>query len=205
MAIEFEIKLALPRYLKNRTIESAISAVEGVTLGCWSEHMQENTYFDSSDGAVRQARIALRHRRVDGRHVVTVKTAAPGGARHEWESDFDGADIPRALKSLDISIPLPPVEDIISGKTALVPIARTDYLRRCCEARYRGCTVEIAIDRGVLRRGDIRRSFTELELELVSGSEEDVRQLAELVRTRLGLRYELRGKLSRAMNLRKRK
>ena len=65
--------------------------------------------------------------------------------------------------------------------------------------------MEIAIDRGVLRRGDIRRSFTELELELVSGSEEDVRQLAELVRTRLGLRYELRGKLSRAMNLRKRK
>ena len=51
----------------------------------------------------------------------------------------------------------------------------------------------------------IRRSFTELELERVSGSEEDVLQLAELVRTRLGLRYELRGKLSRAMNLRKRK
>lgn len=205
MAIEFEIKLALPRYLKNRTIESAISAVDGIVLGSWSEHMQDNTYFDSSDGAVRQARIALRHRRVDGRHVVTVKTAAPGGARHEWESDFDGADIPKALGELDISIPLPPVEDIISEKTTLVPIARTDYLRRCCEVRYRDCTAEIAIDRGVLRKGDIRRSFAELELELISGNEEDVRQLAEIVRTRLGLRYELRGKLSRAMNLRKRK
>ena len=205
MAIEFEIKLSLPRYMKNRVIESAISSLEGVSLGAWSEHMQENTYFDSSDGAVRHARIALRHRRVDGRHVVTVKTAAPGGARHEWESDFDGTDIPKALHDLNISMPLSPVEDIISGKTGLVPIARTDYLRRCCEVSFRNCTAEIAIDRGVLRKGDIRRSFAELELELISGDEEDVRQLAELVRLRLGLRYELRGKLSRAMNLHKRK
>lgn len=201
MAIEFEIKMVLPIRMRSVRIERAIAAIDGVTCGPWSDHLQENTYFDSSDGAVRRARIALRHRRVDGRNIVTVKTAAPGGTRHEWEADFDGEDIPTALASLHIPEKLPPVEDVIAGRTRLVPIAGTDYVRRRCEISRGELRVEAAIDRGELKRGRLVRHFAELELELLAGSEEELRQLAEQVRRRLSLRYEMRGKLSRAMSL----
>lgn len=201
MGMEFEIKLWLPLRIKNRRLEQAFAETEGVCCGPWSDHMQENTYFDSDDGAVRRARIALRHRRVDGRHVATVKTAAPGGARYEWEREFDGQSLRQVLGEMELSVCLPPIEDICAGRTRPVPIAGTDYLRRRCELSYRGTRVEAAIDRGVLCREEHRRRFAELELELLSGDEEHVKELAEIIRQRLGLRYELRGKLNRAMRL----
>ena len=199
MSIEFEIKLALPLRIRTARVERAFAEVSGISLGEWSDHLQENTYFDSSDGAIRRARIALRHRMVDGRHVLTVKTAGEGGARHEWEREFDGGSLAEALRGLAIETPLPPIEALIRGETEPVAIAGTDYVRRKCIARYRGSEIELAIDRGELSRPGVTRRFAELELELLEGSEEDVRDLAETVRRALALRYETHGKLARAL------
>ncbi len=203
MSIEFEIKLALPLNMKNARIERALEGIPGLSTGRWSDHLQENTYYDSENGSVHRGRIALRHRRVDGRNVVTVKTPATDGtARHEWECDFDGDSLRDALAKLPIEMELPAVKQVISGETGLIPIAATDYLRRRCEAVYMGTTAEIAIDRGVLSRGALSRTFAEMEIELIEGDQQQVRALAEEIRQRLSLRYEARGKLSRAMHLR---
>ena len=201
MGIEYEIKLRLPMRLSNLKIEKCIDGISGLTHGPWSEHLQENTYFDSSDGGLRRDHVVLRHRRVDDLHVITVKCRAETEGHHEWEGEFDGGSVIEALHGLNIEKNLPPLVDLMEERTLPVAVANTDYVRRRCDAEFRQSRMEIAIDRGELARKDRSLRFAELEIELKSGDTQDVRDLAEQIRRRLSLRYERRGKYSRALAL----
>src|SRR5690554_2672892 len=89
MSHEIELKLALgpegPDALRRHPLLATASPVRQ-RLG--------NTYFDTPDGDLEAARMALRLRRIDGRTLQTVKTRGEGGGglsrRGEWEWEVAG-------------------------------------------------------------------------------------------------------------------
>ena len=64
-----------------------------------------------------------------------------------------------------------------------------------------GCTVEIALDQGVLTGGNRELPFAEVEVELKEGSEEAAARFAEDLAARYGLMPEKKSKFARAKAL----
>jgi hypothetical protein len=66
-----------------------------------------------------------------------------------------------------------------------------------------GCTVELALDRGVLLGGGREVPLCEVEVELKAGSEEDALLFAQRLAVKYGLTQENRSKFRRALELAK--
>ena len=133
-----------------------------------------NTYFDTSDFALRQRGVALRLRRRGQRDwVMTVKggDSGPGGLaqRNEWEAptqpgvfDFSPVD-DRSLREF--------LEGIHKD---LRPVFTTDFSRVAWLLDYAGSRIELVLDRGDVRAEDssgksFRSPLCEIELELLEG------------------------------------
>lgn len=179
VATETELKLALnPRDLP-RLLEHPV-----LTGQAPRSQRLLNTYFDTPDLALMRQRIAVRERQVGRQTLLTVKTAGTsvGGLsrRGEWEGptragtlDFgalvDDAALARALKTL---------------APRLVPVFRTDFVRRSWLLQVGGAEIEVAIDQGTIRatpagsRSVHRQTLLELELELKQGPADALLDLA---------------------------
>lgn len=128
-----------------------------------------NTYYDTPDGALRAARVALRIRHTPQRRLQTLKTAGHGSGglstRGEWEWEIDTADLD--LAGLAALAPMQALgEDVLD---ALVPRFTTDFERHIWLIERDDACIELAHDRGEIRAGERRVAIDELELELKSG------------------------------------
>ncbi len=145
-----------------------------------------NTYFDTPDLALKARRMAVRERRVDGRTLLTVKTAGQSvnglTQRNEWEG-------PTQAGSLDFAalVDDPALKALLQGLHAqLVPVFRTDFSRRSWVVAHAGARVEVALDEGWISAGHSaqapegtrREPILELELELLQGPPEALHALA---------------------------
>lgn len=125
-------------------------------------------YYDTVDGELAAARVALRVRRHGGRWVQTVK-ADRGDAfeRLEWEREIDGPSPSRDA--------LPPAEDAIGallhrGFERIRPTFETDFERSTrVVAGTDGLALEIARDFGEIRCGRRRQQIREVEIEYLRG------------------------------------
>lgn len=146
-----------------------------------------NTYFDTPSLTLMQQRIAVRERHVGRRTLLTVKTAGTsvGGLsqRGEWEAPtragaFDFASLVR-------DDPLAQLLNQLAGQ--LVPLFRTDFIRRSWLLDFAGAQIEVALDQGVISTGhsvDHHKGLPgepilELELELKQGPTEALLELAQ--------------------------
>ncbi|WP_157956885.1 CYTH domain-containing protein [Salinicola aestuarinus] len=206
MSQEIELKLALdtsaPTMLDAHP-ELADCERETLTLG--------NRYYDTPDGDLEAAKVALRVRQSGNRRLQTLKTAAAsqGGlsSRGEWEWSLDGRDCNAA--GLDIAglreLGLPALEGIDLDR--LAPVFSTDFERRLW--RYREAEssgeIEIALDQGEITVGDRCLSILELELELKAGEPSSLWALTHRLcegETPLAARPANHSKASRAAALR---
>jgi inorganic triphosphatase YgiF len=156
---ELELKFSLPLSLQDSLAQGADGErVERV----WSR------YYDTPDGALARARMAVRVRRKGDRWLQTVK-ADDGDRfeRFEWERPIAGPAPERDA--------LPP-EDTPQG--AIVhrtfgqwrPLFETDFERRSrVIAPAGGLEVELAQDVGEVRCGERREPIREVELECLRG------------------------------------
>lgn len=148
-----------------------------------------NTYFDTPDLLLMQQQIAVRERRIGRRTLLTVKTAGTsvGGlsTRGEWEGitrpgsfDFAALVNDQALAS-----------SLVALAWRLVPLFRTDFIRRSWLLNFAGAQIEVALDQGSVSVGhstDAPRAaksirslpLLELELELKHGPEQALLDLA---------------------------
>lgn len=181
MGIEREIKLALPpgqadaatQYFCSRT------GTPGHDLPL------ENLYFDTPSLALTHAKMALRLRKTPDGWLQTLKTAgtAAGGLhnRHEWETPVTGPalELDVLAAACDDEAACATLRDVASELSALF---RTTFVRRLWRVSVAGSTIEAAIDRGEVTAevdGEIRRApISEVELELVDGSESALGALA---------------------------
>ncbi|GAA3900344.1 hypothetical protein GCM10022228_08510 [Halomonas cibimaris] len=180
---EIELKLAL-------TPEAADTLPCHPLLAAHAPAVQTlaNTYYDTPEGTLAAARIALRLRRMDGVILQTLKTAGHGGGglstRSEWE--WRVADDALDLAGLAALAPVQALGD--AALSRLAPQLRTDFTRRRYEIRYRRSVIEVALDNGDIIAGKRRAPIRELELELKAGSPDALWALADTLAESAALR-----------------
>jgi inorganic triphosphatase YgiF len=159
----------------------------------------ETTYYDAADGSLSARHITLRRRLENGSAVCTVKTPLDGLGRGEWETECD-----RIEDAIPILCKLGCGEDLISlTACGIIPVCGARFTRLAGTLNTEGCTVELALDRGVLLGGGREVPLCEVEVELKAGSEEDALLFAQRLAVKYGLTQENRSKFRRALELAK--
>ncbi|MBB3190743.1 CYTH domain-containing protein [Halomonas cerina] len=196
MANEIELKLALaetgPEALHHHPRLAGLPTTT-TRLG--------NTYFDTPEGELEAARLALRLRHDDTRLVQTLKTSGRGGGglsnRGEWEWEVLGP-------GLDLSklADLPPMASLGEGVLGrLTPRFSTDFSREIWWWEDDTATLEVALDLGEIRAGERTATIRELELELKDGDEAAMLDLAEILAKTVPLRPSDTSKAARGAAL----
>ena len=165
--------------------------------GVFTPIAMETTYFDTPDRALSARRITLRRRLENGKSVCTLKTPADNGGRGEWELECDNIDA--AISELCK----------LSGMTALrsltqsgvTPVCGARFTRLAKNLVLPDCTVELALDSGILLGGGREVALCEIEVEAKSGSEEAVSAFAQALAREFHLIPEEKSKFRRAITL----
>ena len=182
MSHEIELKLALgqegPEALRRHPLLAG--------LACEVQHLG-NTYFDTPQGDLEAARMALRLRRLDGRVLQTVKTRGAGGGglsrRGEWEWEVPGPGLDLAGLA---GLPPAALGDEVLAR--LEPRFTTDFQRETRVIDHAGARIEVAVDEGEIAAAGRRVAIRELELELKEGEPEALWSLAEALAGSVALR-----------------
>jgi inorganic triphosphatase YgiF len=159
----------------------------------------ETTYFDTPDSALSQRHITLRRRMENGVSVCTVKTPDGAHGRGEWELEETNIDaaIPMLCK-------LGASEELLDLTKNGVEIAcGARFTRRAKLIELTGCTVELALDEGVLLGGGRELPLREVEVELKSGPEMVAIAFAQALAKMYRLVPEEKSKFARAQKLAK--
>ena len=157
----------------------------------------ETTYYDAPDRGLSDRHITLRRRMEGGKSVCTLKTPSENGGRGEWELECDSIHtaIPELCK--------------LSGWNALA-VLTADGVEAVCGAKFTrmeklvalpDCTVEIALDRGILTGGGREIPLCEVEVELKEGTEDAAVAFARELAAEYGLQTEKNSKFRRALAL----
>ena len=163
----------------------------------WQTIAMETTYYDTPDHALSAKHYMLRSRQENGKTVCTLKTKGTGGLRGEWETQCDSvtAAIP-ALCRLGC-----PADLAVLAARGLVPICGARFTRRAGLLTFLDCTVELALDEGVLFCKEKSVPLCEIEVEHKSGSREATDAFARELADIFGLQPEKKSKFARALAL----
>ena len=188
MAREFELKYAAtPADLE--ILKKKYPHLSPITM--------ETTYYDSMDGRLSALHWTLRRRMENGVAVCTLKIPGKGFGCGEWETECD--DIHKAIPRL-LAMDAPgELKDLCAGGLKEFCGARFTRLAGYIEAE--GCTVELALDQGLLLGGGRELFFSEVEVELKDGSEDAAVAFGESLAREMGLKPESRSKVARAIAL----
>lgn len=187
MGVEFELKYAAD--------DAARRAVLGEFDG-FSPIAMESIYYDTEKGDLSARRITLRRRRENGLSICTLKMPGSGHARQEFEAESATIDA-----AIPVLCKLSGWEELPVLAASLIPVCGARFTRMVATVVLPECTVEIAVDSGILTGGDQEIPLGEIEVELKSGSEAAAVAFAEALAQRHGLEPEPRSKFRRALDL----
>lgn len=157
----------------------------------------ETAYYDTPDGALGSLRWTLRRRYENGRSVCTVKTPCPDGGRGEWETEAH--DIEAAIPELcKLGAPR---QLLLLTAGGLTQVCGARFTRLAATLAWDGCTLELALDSGVLLGGGQERPLCEVEVELKDGSDAAAVAFARTLAEKYGLIPEPKSKYRRALEL----
>ena len=187
MATEYELKFS--------ATEAVLAAIDAAYPG-GSVIEMETAYYDTPDGAMSARRYTLRRRMENGVSVCTLKTPA-GDARGEWEVECDTIEgaIPKLME-----MGAPGDLEILT-KEGLIHICGAKFTRLAKTITLPECTVEIALDKGILLGGGKTEPMCEAEVELKAGTKEACDAFAKELADRFGLVTEAKSKFARALAL----
>lgn len=205
MASEIELKLILdPAALKAFRASAVLSGASAAAGSVRPQRQRVlNTYFDTPDCLLAQARMALRLRKMGRRWLQTLKTAGTGtgglSARGEWECALPDSVLDLALFR---DTPLAALKVAPQLHELLQPAFTTDFLRtRWVIERGPGQRVEVALDVGEVRCADRTLPICEVELELLEGEPATLITLARELAQSLPLMPGLASKAERGYRL----
>ena len=154
----------------------------------------ETTYFDTPDNALSRKKITLRRRLENGKSVCTLKTPGDSFGRGEWDAEGPWCEEMVADLFARAEIPAIPI-------TELSEVCGARFTRLAREISLPDCTLEIALDEGILLAGNKTLPLREVELELKSGSDTALLAWAEEFAEKYQLKIEPKSKFRRAMDL----
>ncbi|MCU6667031.1 inorganic triphosphatase [Silvania hatchlandensis] len=161
-----------------------------------------NIYYETQDFWLRRHDMGLRIRGVDGRYEMTMKIAGRvvGGLhqRPEYNIDISQPQLELARFPTEVwpegELPATLADDV-------QPLFSTDFWREKWLVTEGNSRIEIALDRGEVKAGELQESICELELELLEGHADDVLKLARKLVTQSGLRQGSLSKAARGYHL----
>lgn len=173
MSHEIEMKLALGEMGPERLLQHPF-----LRGGVDDAQRLANIYFDTPQGELEAARMALRLRRCNDSWVQTLKTSGEGAGgysrRREWEWSVASEQLDHAGLA-----ELPPITELGADVLArLEPRFATDFERRAWRLELAEATIEVALDQGEIRAAGRRVPIRELELELKDGDPQALWSLA---------------------------
>lgn len=188
MGREFELKFRA---------QPAQQALIRQRFGEFDTISMETTYYDAPDRALSDRHITLRRRMEGGKSVCTLKTPSSNGGRGEWELECD-----------DIQTAIPELCKLSGWKQlsvltydGVVEVCGAKFTRLAKTIALPECTVEIALDHGVLTGGGREIPLCEVEVELKAGSEEAAVAFARELAAEYSLHREEKSKFRRALAL----
>ena len=191
MGIEFELKF--------RATPEQIAAVADALTGQICYYHMQTTYYDTPSGALAERFYTLRRRLENQRSVCTLKYPTDEIGRGEVEVECE--DIQQALPLLCKQSGLQELPALLAE--GIVPICGARFQRKAITVTDPGCTVEVALDQGVLFGGDREIPLCEIEVELKDGSRQAVMEYATVLARTYGLELESSSKFRRALALAK--
>ncbi len=204
---ELELKFSvLPERLQ-AVRDAMVSAAAAAGQGAQRQRLQAH-YFDTPDGALGGARLALRLRKEGRRWVQTLKaqgTSHLHRLEHEVELPTSGPAMPMLDPARHHGTEAGDrLEDALKRAGAgLPPLARygTDVRRRRLLVEADGGQVEIALDEGRILAGAESLPIREIEFELKSGEPAAMFEVAEAWRAAHGLVLAAASKAERGERL----
>lgn len=166
--------------------------------GGWIPFAMETTYYDTPTGELSAKRFTLRRRMENGTGICTVKTPAPGGSRGEWETESKNI-----REAIPVLCKLGGPEELLLYKDHLTEVCGAKFTRQAKQLTIEGCTVEIAVDAGILTGGGREMPLCEVEVELKTGNEQAAWAFAQALAVQIELQEEPRSKFRRALSLAK--
>ena len=188
MGREFELKYRASA----RQMAAIMADYEG-----FREITMETTYYDTPDRSLAPRHWSLRRRMENGVSVCTLKTPCADGGRTEWETECP--DITSAVPELCKLGAPEALKDLVSGGLDAVCGAR--FVRQAALIDLGSCTLELALDRGILQGGARITLLGEVEVELKAGSDADAVAFAQALAAKYGLIPERSSKYKRALAL----
>ena len=159
--------------------------------------VMETTYYDDPQGMLSRMHWTLRRRMENEISVCSLKTPAGKLLRGEWEIACD--DILEAVPKLcEMGAPLQLVALTVNGVRS---VCGAKFTRLAGPIEVEGAVLELALDEGVFLGGGREEYFTEVEVELKSGSEEAAVAFGTALAEELNLTEEFRSKVGRARAL----
>lgn len=165
-----------------------------------------SVYFDTEDRRLYREGIVFRIRKEGSRLVGTLKWngSSEDGMHKREEINVPVSDESK-LTTPDIQIfsqsEMCEVLEKLVGKRTLMPLMDIFYLRRQMRVDTGYSINEISVDVGEIICGGKTRPVAELEVELYSGDEEDMKKLGEHISVKYGLKAEDSSKFKRGLDL----
>jgi len=201
MAIEIELKYLLSsNYKDSKIVVDNISTMLKAknTTFTLSKMQLNNDYFDNSHLALRKMDIGLRIREFDQKYEQTIKTAGKvEGCLHQ-RPEYNVV-----IKSNHLDIRLfpkhiwPECVEVMALQQSLRVIFKTNFFRHTWIITQENSIIELAFDRGEIFTSEENEILVinELEIELVSGDEQELFSLANQLMEVVEIKP---GKLSKA-------
>lgn len=189
MGIEFE--------LKYRATPEILAQVAAAANGAVAHYKMQTAYYDTADRALEQRHCTLRRRLENETSVCTLKM--PAGELGRAEFEIHCHSIAGAIPELCKLSGFEELEALASS--GLIQVCGARFDRTAITLETGECTLELALDQGVLIGGGREQPLCELEVELKSGSREAAQVYGAALALRYGLTPEPQSKFRRALLL----
>ena len=172
---EIEVKFTCDAATLSRVLQADVLRASG----SHQERLLRATYYDTADVRLKKARAVLRVRTTDGKDpVLCFKSMAPDQATSFQRSEIE---VPTPQGLVDISLFDSPTAKLLkrlSGTKPLVAQFDVDVKRQTFCVTHRQAKIEISADVGEVKSPRKTAPILELELELKSGEEASLYDLA---------------------------
>ncbi|MCL2437282.1 MAG: CYTH domain-containing protein [Clostridiales bacterium] len=204
--VEIELKYSIPDKNIAESIWQDSDIIEMEEAESREKLVLKAAYFDTEDGLLAKHDIAFRVRMEGSRSIASLKwNGKSEGALHtrneinvpiEGEACLIMPD-PAIFKESDIGLQM---MELIEGKQ-LSSVVEVGFLRRRVRVDTKNSIIEISIDTGDIVTDSGSEPICELELELFSGSQDDLIALGTKLAERYALIPEEYSKYARALKL----
>ncbi|WP_151995989.1 CYTH domain-containing protein [Buttiauxella massiliensis] len=161
-----------------------------------------NIYYETADNQLRRHDMGLRIRGDNGRYEMTMKIAGrvTGGLhqRPEYNVELSKAELDLSLLPKEVWPEGLSPDDL---QSQLNPLFSTDFAREKWVVTHGKSRIELALDLGEVKAGELAEPLCELELELLEGETADVLAFAKQLVAQPGLRQGSLSKAARGYHL----